>query len=198
MQKRGELLAAAAPALGSLGRAPARRRSGEDRRQDTDAQASQVLNGLANVIDAAEHEILIISPYFVPGQAGARIAGARRPARPARRRADQFAGGHRRRRRPHRLCASAAQVLRGGVELFEMKRKAGSETGRKQLSVTGSSGASLHTKAMLIDRRWVYVGSMNLDPRSAYLNTEMGILADSPELADALAASNSSSARHRS
>jgi putative cardiolipin synthase len=36
---------------------------------------------------------------------------------------------------------------------------------------------------MLIDGRWVYVGSMNLDPRSAMLNTEMGVLVDSPALA---------------
>jgi putative cardiolipin synthase len=79
-------------------------------------------------------------------------------------------------------------LLRGGVELYEMKRKAGSETGRSQLSVTGSSGASLHTKAMIIDSRWVFVGSMNIDPRSANLNTEMGILVESTELAEQLRA----------
>jgi len=75
-------------------------------------------------------------------------------------------------------------LLRGGVELYEMKRKAGSEEGRSQISLTGSSGASLHTKAMIIDRRWVFIGSMNLDPRSAYLNTEMGVLVESPALAE--------------
>jgi putative cardiolipin synthase len=75
------------------------------------------------------------------------------------------------------------ELLRGGVELYEMKRRAGSEEGRSQISVTGSSRASLHTKAMIIDRRWVFVGSMNLDPRSAFLNTEMGVLIESPELA---------------
>jgi putative cardiolipin synthase len=74
-------------------------------------------------------------------------------------------------------------LLRGGVALYEMKRRAGSETGRSQISVTGSSGASLHTKAMIIDGRWVFVGSMNIDPRSANLNTEMGVLVESPELA---------------
>ncbi len=36
---------------------------------------------------------------------------------------------------------------------------------------------------MIIDERWVFIGSMNLDPRSAFLNTEMGVLVDSPELA---------------
>jgi len=39
---------------------------------------------------------------------------------------------------------------------------------------------------MIIDRRWVFVGSMNLDPRSAFLNTEMGVLVESPELAEQL------------
>jgi putative cardiolipin synthase len=37
---------------------------------------------------------------------------------------------------------------------------------------------------MIIDRRWVFIGSMNLDPRSAYLNTEMGVLVESPALAE--------------
>lgn len=80
------------------------------------------------------------------------------------------------------------ELLRGGVELYEMKRKAGSTEARQKISVTGSSGASLHTKAMVIDQRWVYVGSMNLDPRSANLNTEMGVLVESAELAGQLRA----------
>ncbi len=149
-------------------------------------QASEVLNGLVEIIEAAQHEILIISPYFVPGQAGAEslVRDAQRGLRVAvltnSLAATDVAAVHTGYARVRR------ELLKGGVELFEMKRKAASEPGRKQLSVTGSSGASLHTKAMLVDRRWVYVGSMNLDPRSAYLNTEMGILADSPELANHL------------
>jgi len=39
---------------------------------------------------------------------------------------------------------------------------------------------------MIIDRRWVYIGTMNIDPRSANLNTEMGVLVESPELAEQL------------
>jgi len=121
-------------------------------------------------------------PTSCPASAAPR-ASSRRPTRRARRGADQLAGatdvaavhtGYARYRR---------DLLRGGVDLYEMKRKAGSETGRSQISVTGSSGASLHTKAMIIDGRWVFVGSMNIDPRSANLNTEMGVLVESPELA---------------
>ena len=41
----------------------------------------------------------------------------------------------------------------------------------------------MHTKAFVVDRSRLFVGSFNLDPRSAYLNTEMGVIIDSPELA---------------
>ena len=46
----------------------------------------------------------------------------------------------------------------------------------------GYSQSSLHAKAFTIDRRYVFVGSFNWDPRSAEINTEMGIFLDSPEL----------------
>jgi putative cardiolipin synthase len=149
-------------------------------------EASAVLSGLMQVIESAQSELLIISPYFVPGAGGAEALinlvkrGLRVAVLTNSLAATDVAAvhtGYARVRRP---------LLAGGVELYEMKRRAGSEKGRDQLSVTGSSGASLHTKAVLIDRRWVYVGSMNLDPRSAFLNTEMGILADSPKLAEQL------------
>ena len=46
----------------------------------------------------------------------------------------------------------------------------------------------LHSKSGVVDRRYVFIGSMNLDPRSANINTEMGVFVDSPELAEDLAA----------
>ena len=152
--------------------------------ETTGLESSNVLSGLAGLMSAAADELLIVSPYFVPRKEGARslIKGSQRGVRIAvltnSLAATDVAAVHTGYARQRR------ELLKGGVELFEMKRKAGSEEGRNQISVTGSSGASLHTKAMIIDRRWVYVGSMNLDPRSAFLNTEMGVLVDSPELAD--------------
>src|SRR5690606_33208058 len=72
-----------------------------------------------------------------------------------------------------------APLLRGGVQLHEMRaRGAGGIAG-----VLGSSGASLHTKAFVVDDARGFVGSFNLDPRSANLNTEMGVLFDDPALA---------------
>jgi putative cardiolipin synthase len=148
-----------------------------------DAAPSRVLEGLTSIMEQATHELLIVSPYFVPGRQGAEnlVAGVERGIRievltNSLAATDVVAVhvGYARYRR---------ELLRGGVELYEMKRKVDGEASRQHISVTGSSRATLHTKAMIVDARWAYVGSMNLDPRSANLNTEMGVLVDSPELA---------------
>jgi len=144
---------------------------------------SEVLKGLNAAIGRASREVLIVSPYFVPGRTGAAalVEDVERGLRVAvltnSLAATDVAAVHTGYARVRR------GLLRGGVELYEMKRRAGSEAGRSQISVTGSSRASLHSKAIVIDGNWVYVGSMNLDPRSAILNTEMGVLVESPELA---------------
>lgn len=70
-------------------------------------------------------------------------------------------------------------LLRAGLEMYEVKRI---EPTAARLT-RGSSAASLHAKTFEIDGRYIYVGSFNFDPRSAYLNTEMGLLLDSPQLA---------------
>ena len=56
----------------------------------------------------------------------------------------------------------------------------------------GSSNASLHAKSFVIDRQQVFIGSLNLDPRSVVLNTEVGVFIDSPALSESIAASMSS------
>ena len=53
-------------------------------------------------------------------------------------------------------------------------------------SISGSSSAALQAKTFAIDQRRLFVGSFNLDPRSVYLNTEMGVVVDSPVLAQRL------------
>ena len=151
-------------------------------------EASNVLAGLEGAMFSASSELLIVSPYFVPRNEGRRILvrEVRRGVRVAvltnSLAATDVAAVHTGYARQRR------ELLAGGVELYEMKRRAGSDEGRRQLSLTGSSGASLHTKALVADERWVFVGSMNLDPRSAFLNTEMGVLIESPELAGQLRA----------
>ena len=146
-------------------------------------RASRVLAGVAQVMDKASSELLIISPYFVPGDSGVDglTALVQRGVRVAvltnSLAATDVVGVH------AGYSQYRRDLLRGGVELYEMKRSVGDETGRRRISWTGSSQASLHTKAVVVDDRWVFVGSMNLDPRSVNINTEMGVLVESPELA---------------
>jgi putative cardiolipin synthase len=79
-----------------------------------------------------------------------------------------------------------AQLLAAGVEIHELRPDAGQV--RKEWSITGGrSIAALHTKALVVDRRSTFVGSFNLDPRSANINTEVGLLVESPELAQQVA-----------
>jgi putative cardiolipin synthase len=66
------------------------------------------------------------------------------------------------------------------VQLWELKPTAGSAT---RSSLFGSSGASLHTKALAVDGTITFVGSYNLDPRSTSLNCEQGIFVDDRQIA---------------
>lgn len=76
-------------------------------------------------------------------------------------------------------------LLELGIELYELRPRSGQGSGRAP-GLFGSGRASLHTKAFVVDRRAGFVGSFNFDPRSASLNTEMGILFEEPGLARAL------------
>jgi putative cardiolipin synthase len=71
------------------------------------------------------------------------------------------------------------QLLACGVALHEFRPGAKSD-GRSPIGL--SSGASLHTKTVVVDGETVFIGSMNLDPRSRHLNSEAALRIDSPEL----------------
>jgi cardiolipin synthase C len=74
-------------------------------------------------------------------------------------------------------------LLRGGVQLHELRRQSVADTGGSHIGVWGSSGSSLHAKTFAVDGARVFVGSFNFDPRSARLNTELGFVIESPTLA---------------
>ena len=76
--------------------------------------------------------------------------------------------------------AGAEALLEGGVDLYELKPDANQE--RKRGVFWGQSQSGLHGKAFTVDDRYLFVGSFNWDPRSVNINTEMGILIDSPEV----------------
>ena len=80
------------------------------------------------------------------------------------------------------------QLLRSGVELYELKPDYSTQDEPETQGLVGSSSASLHSKTLAVDENRIFIGSFNFDPRSLLLNTEMGILIDSPRMAGDLAA----------
>ncbi len=80
------------------------------------------------------------------------------------------------------------ELLKAGVELFELKNRSTSYMGREELGRIGKSGSSLHAKTFAVDGKHLFVGSFNFDPRSARLNTEMGLMIESPALSKKVSA----------
>ena len=72
-------------------------------------------------------------------------------------------------------------LLKAGVRIFELSPKLARDSGR--VAYFGDTIGRLHAKSLAIDRRWLFVGSLNLDPRSSHTNTEMGLVIDSAVLA---------------
>ena len=72
-----------------------------------------------------------------------------------------------------------------GVSLFELMP--GTEAQPRRRRRTRGSLGRLHAKLAVVDQRSLYIGSMNMDRRSAHRNTEMGLIVDSPELAGQVA-----------
>lgn len=138
---------------------------------------------ILNALAGAKREVLLISPYFVPGKRG--LAALTQLARRGIKvgvltnslNATDVTAVH------SGYARYRKRLLRAGIDLFELKR-----TGREERGTFGSSGASLHTKAFVVDDGLIFVGSFNLDPRSATLNTEMGAFARHPVLARQLRA----------
>ena len=141
---------------------------------------SWMLADIGRFLSQVENNILIISPYFVPTAKGADAL------------AQAVANGIEVTVVTNSLAATDVvavhagykkyrrQLLEAGVSLYEVK----ADPDHKPSSWRGSSRTSLHAKTFVLDDKDVFVGSFNFDPRSAWINTEMGILLHQPELAE--------------
>ncbi|MFN3672985.1 MAG: phospholipase D family protein [Bosea sp. (in: a-proteobacteria)] len=141
-------------------------------------QANWLMARLLPLITEAERCVEITTPYFIPGDEGVRrlVELVERDVEVAvltnSLAATDVAAAH------GAYAQYRAALIAGGVRLYELQPYAR----KHEISAFGSSGASLHTKAFTVDGKRGFIGSLNFDPRSASVNTEMGVLFEQPEL----------------
>jgi putative cardiolipin synthase len=145
-------------------------------------RGAQVRLLVAQAIRQTQHELVIVSPYLVPGSVGmAGLRSLRQSGVQVSLLTNSLAAtdeptvhlGYRKYR---------VAILREGVELYEWSPVRAGRVLRELL--VGGTVLRLHAKAVLIDRQVLYLGSMNFDPRSRDVNTEFGLIIRSPELAE--------------
>ncbi|MGB5627322.1 MAG: phospholipase D family protein [Woeseiaceae bacterium] len=139
-----------------------------------------VANAIADALRNAEEEIIIFTPYFIPGKAGMelieniRAKGVRIVLVTNSLASNNHTPVH------SAYSSYRKRLLKAGVELYEARANAAQvilDDGSKELEQL-----TLHTKGIIIDQRYTFVGSLNLDPRSIDINTEMGVMIDSRDL----------------
>jgi putative cardiolipin synthase len=78
-------------------------------------------------------------------------------------------------------------LLKAGIELYESRPDAAIARTLADTPPAHAQFMGLHVKAIVVDRKRLFVGSMNLDPRSEELNSEMGVVIDSEAFARQIA-----------
>jgi len=152
-----------------------------DELEDTGATSS-VISALREQSNNIDTELLIEEAYFVPMDRGVNKArelverGIRLRIMTNSLASNDVAAAHAGYEKYRK------DLVEAGVEMHEL-RPDSDEIRRDWSTVALTSKSLLHTKAMVFDRETVFIGSMNLDPRSTDINTEMGMLIPSKELA---------------
>jgi cardiolipin synthase C len=149
---------------------------------DTSSEEEETIaNNVAALMRTAQRELIVISPYFVPGHKGVALMH------------ELVNRGVHIRVLTNSLASTDApivqdgydryrgELLKMGVELSEVRPKLGQK--RVRFHPFKSSHASLHAKAFVIDQKTVFIGSLNMDERSARFNSELGLVIRSPEIA---------------
>lgn len=147
-----------------------------------------MLRPVALAARGVQSEFLLITPYLIPGEEGMQLFSELR-SRDVRVRiltnsltSSTIPLAH------SGYMGYRVPLLEDGVELYEIRALLGNTRGSGQTAAMSRHGTySLHAKMFVFDRQSIFIGSMNFDQRSMHLNTEMGLLIDSPELAQELA-----------
>ena len=150
---------------------------------DAEARSMSVTMGVFDLVMAARSEVVLSSPYFIPGAMGVQaFTDLRKRGVKVTILTNSLASNDEplvhtgyARYRP--------ELLRSGVDLYELSPTRVLLNKRLGLAIPGASLGRLHAKTAVIDRSIVFIGSMNLDPRSYSRNTELGVIIESPEFA---------------
>lgn len=159
---------------------------GHARMIDTaEGPTSPSVQQIKDMVNNAREDVLIVSPYIVPNRAMLRLLK------------ELTARGTRVRILTNSLASNDViiantcyrryrkKLLRAGVELYELRADADDRCDYESMPVMAKR-SGLHAKAIIVDRVEAFVGTLNLDQRSIYLNTESGLVMNSPELATQL------------
>ena len=146
-----------------------------------DDESRVIFEALRQRVRDTKHELLIESPYLILGDRS--IQGLKAlTARDVRVRILTNSAA------TNDVVAAQAsyantrkELVDAGAELYELRPDSNME--RDWSLAAGKSRAALHAKAVVFDRESVFIGSFNLDPRSTLINTEIGVMIDSPEIA---------------
>ena len=143
-----------------------------------------LLNELRELFLGAEHELLFVSPYYVPLDSGVQFA------RDAISRGIEVIMVTNSLASNNHIAVHSGyskyrrEVIRAGMQLYEIRANAGrSMAGNEEVG----EQMTLHTKLFIVDRRYLVVGSPNMDPRSLEINAEKGLIIDSEPLARGIA-----------
>lgn len=146
-----------------------------------------ITHALQEVIGQPKRSVHLVSPYFVPTRAGVEAleslaaSGVEIHILTNSYEATDVAIVH------SGYAKWRKRLLQAGVRLYEMRSSVYANTAEpdtQQLPRFASSATSLHAKTFAVDGERVFIGSFNFDPRSAKLNTELGFVIESPELAE--------------
>lgn len=158
-----------------------------DKLASSPGDADLMIDDLMPYLDRTRNELLIISPYFIPGVNGIeffkqlRERGIRVVVLTNSLSSTDVSIVH------AGYANYRRRLLKMGVELYELNRNLSDQGPEEKHWKFYESIASLHAKCFVIDRRTAFIGSLNLDPRSVIQNTEIGMVIESEEIAARIA-----------
>jgi cardiolipin synthase C len=145
--------------------------------------------GVVKTANAVQSELLMVTPYFIPTNDELQILKDLRQRNVRVRILTNSLESSTELSAHSGYMHYRVSLLEDGVELYEVRSLLGNARGSGQtVAVSRYGNYSLHAKLFVFDRQKIFIGSMNFDQRSKRLNTEVGLIIDSPELARQTAA----------